>query len=332
MQSAIHAISNQTLLSIIFLVAFICFAIFPLLGEILRRRKWHNFRNIFKNFATIPYLDYSMLRSTDAEILCKCNGGYDSITDDGILWIESAENENSGHLSVPVSLKNASAYILHLGVNTEAAKDSEYFLNNDAVGLEVVRFNKISTLTSGAKIFIAGQLCTMNGRKIFAAQKSDFRAHLNTRGTRERKSDIPLIIIFYECPETLLANAVLTAGRKKSTYFNHLTPYSLTVGIFFMLSVIVNYLGRPAYHITVSGAIIAMFSPLFGTIPPGVIFTFLHRKAMKKANVIRLHKDLSRGNECGGMKALVYEILSWFLLVCAVAINFMFAVIIFRYL
>ncbi|GMO48706.1 MAG: hypothetical protein Ta2G_04790 [Termitinemataceae bacterium] len=283
-----HAISNITLLILVLLTSLLCFAILPLFGEILRRNKWHKFRKNFKYYTSMPFLNYEILRKVmnqNENSLYRFSGGFDSITDDNVMWLQSEAN-----FTVPIPLKNALIYILY---------DDE---------LRSIRWNKISTLTTGAKVFAGGNLLGGGGHPV---------------------------IIFYECSEKELEHAVLYAGRQKSEYFNPITPYSLIAGIFFLLYIAFNFYGRPAYRLTVTGAILAMFSPMFPHLPPGLLLTFLHRKLMAKANKLRLLKDLkpSAIDERSSIKKIVlFESLSWFLLVAAIALNLFLVILLIIYI
>ncbi|GMO24316.1 MAG: hypothetical protein Ta2B_03670 [Termitinemataceae bacterium] len=274
----------------------------------------------------MPFLNYSMLRRKENSVY-RFSGGFDSIAEDDVIWVESFAGED--RLTVPVSLKNAQTYMLPITDNTvsnsENKPHNDIVLDNSMPMIQNMRWNKISTLTTGAKVFIGGLMCNVNGRKIFCSTKSK-----------------KLIIIFYECSFDTLNNAVLCAGRTKSGYFNPLTPYSLSAGIFFMLYIVQNYYTRPAYRLTVLGAILAMFSPLFPALPPGIIFTYLHTRARAAANLLRITSDAAKQNydvclpqsseyqltKNNSTKALLFETLAWSLLAAAIAVNLFFAVMI----
>ncbi|MDR2842943.1 MAG: hypothetical protein LBV52_07065, partial [Spirochaetaceae bacterium] len=186
----------------------------------------------FKYLSAMPEIDYKLMREKENGKLdiseFRFTGGFDSITEDGIMWVRSDE---PSCLSVPVILKNAQTFILPLteklttAIAMENGADNneltESILDKISTGIQRVKFSKISSLASGAKVFIAGKLCKINGRHAFCSSRQD-----------------PLIIIFYECSETTLSNAVLCAGRTKTDNINRLTPYSLIAGVFFMVYIV----------------------------------------------------------------------------------------------
>jgi hypothetical protein len=305
-------LSNIAWLVVITGISLFCFAVVPLSGAVFKRHTWHTFRQRFNDLQAAPLLDYNALRQGQGKQFRFC-GGFESITEDNILWVQ---NEN---LTIPVSLKNAKTFMLP--ATDETFNESN--LDNSTPLIENIRWNKLSLLTAGSTVFIGGLLEDRGGRKTFVSDKKH-----------------PLIIIFYECSPQNLAFSVMCSGRIKSEYFNPITPYALIVGIFSMIYIAQNFYMRPAYRLTVLGAVIAMFSPLFPALPPGLVFTILQKRVRLHASFIKIRRDidLSKTNErckphtaayCHAtFKAVLFESLAWFLQISGIVLNVFFAVLI----
>jgi len=264
------------LLVIIALLAFFWYVLVPFTGAFFSRHKWRAFRERFNTLCRKPFLDYGTLRNfTGGEFYF--TGGFETITEGNILWIK---NDN---LTVPVLLKKAQSYMLPLTEkrqreNTAEAKRpgdmGDFDINAAAPGR--LNWNSISTLTADVKVFIGGSLTMVNGRPAFASAKGH-----------------PLLIIFYECSDRTLNAGVLRAGRYRNEYWNVVTPYSLICGLFSLAYIAFLYQGRPLYRITVLSAIVAIFSPLFPLLPPGLVFSVVHRRVWWQACIYRVYHDIA---------------------------------------
>jgi hypothetical protein len=139
-----------------------------------------------------------------------------------------------------------------------------------------LNWNNISTLTAGAKVFIGGSITMINGRPTFASAKGR-----------------PLLIIFYECSDRTLKAGVIRAGRYQNEYWNTITPYSLICGLFSLSYIAFLYQDRPIYRVTVMSAIVAIFCPLFPMLPPGLVFSAIHRRVWWQACIYRVYRDIA---------------------------------------
>jgi hypothetical protein len=142
---------------------------------------------------------------------------------------------------------------------------------------ERVRWDRISALNEGAKVFVGGTLALRDNRWTFVS-------------TREN----PLLVIFYDGPDRSLTARAIRAGRHRNEYWNAFTPYALVMGAVCEIFMALNYLSRPAFRLTVITSLIAVFTPLFPLIPPGVLFTIVYRRLWWKARVFRAYRDLVR--------------------------------------
>jgi hypothetical protein len=142
---------------------------------------------------------------------------------------------------------------------------------------ERIRWNRVSALTEGAKVFVGGPLLPAENRGTFVSTKEN-----------------PLLIIFYDGPDRSLTTRTIRAGRHKNEYWNPITPYAFILNAFFQIIVANSFLPRPAFRLTVLTACIAIFAPLFPLLPPGILLTVLYRRLWWRARIFRAYRDLAR--------------------------------------
>jgi hypothetical protein len=270
-----YSLSNLEWLVIIIIVAFFWYALIPLAGISIRRHAWRVFRERFVYLSGMPLLDYGMLRQNiNGEY--HFIGNFESITENSTLWIK-ADN-----LTIPVFLEKAQTYMLPLGGHKhDSGADQkmcfdENELDINAPALRRFSWNRISSLTAGAKVFIGGVLKEINGRQTFASSKGQ-----------------PLLVIFYECSESMLSAGVMRAGKYNMEYWNTVTPYALVGGVFSLISIAQFFYARPIYRVTVLSAIAAIFCPLFPLLPPGLIFTLIYRNLWLRVCIYRVFRDVA---------------------------------------
>jgi hypothetical protein len=246
------------------------YGLVPVAGAQISRYKWWQFRRRFDELRLRPLLDYSLYRQigvTAAGGVFRFTGGFESVTDGRTLWIQG---EN---LTIPVSLANAQTWLLPV---QERGETPESFDPGEETP-ERIRWDRLSTLTEGAKVFVGGALVFQDERWCFVS-------------TRET----PLMVIFYDCPDTALTARVIRAGRSGTDYWNQVTPYALVIGALCLLYIAISFLPRPAFRLTVITALIGLFTPLLPMIPPGLLLTVLSRYLAWRARILRACRDLSR--------------------------------------
>ena len=253
----------------------------------------------------MPLLDYRQYRQIDSEAsLFRFIGSFESITDGRTLWVRGED------LTMPVSLEKNRCFILpkHKG---EIVPDAP----------ELIRWNRISTLTEGTKVFIGGQVKTQNNRLIFSSSKEE-----------------PLMVIFYNCPDTELPGEIISAARTRNEYWNPLTPVSIVIGALALIYIAATLLDRPAFRITVISSIIAVFVPILHVFPPGLLFTVIYRRLTWNARKTRAVWDLTRFGLLPGssrqlarrlaVKAYSIEVLAWILLILGICLNIIFILLV----
>jgi len=243
------------------------YGLVPLAGALVKRYKWHIFRKRFDELRLSPILDYRQYSREGEADTFRFVGGFESVTDGQTLWIR-----NEG-LTVPVSLQNAEIYLLPM---QKGDGISEAFDPVEETP-EKIRWERVSALTEGARVFAGGLLVSQDGRRSFVSAKKK-----------------PLMVIFFDGSDHSLATRAIRAGRYRGEYWNSITPYSLAVGALCQILVAVMFLSRPAFRLTVIVSIIALFVPLYPVIPPGLLFTVMYRRLAWRSRILRAYRDLAR--------------------------------------
>ena len=261
------------------------------MGAFVDRRSWRIFRRRFNDLRLKPILDYAAYtagtQSGNGGIY-RFIGGFESVTEGHTLWIRSDD------MTIPVSLAGAQTYVLPVADTVwEAAQEAAQtaapprFPTNYGRAPEgfdpgretpeKIRWNRVASLTEGAKVFVGGGLVSRDDRRVFVS-------------TRET----PLLVIFYDGPDRALTARAIRAGRQSNEYWNRLTPYAFVLGAFSQIIMALLYLQRPIFRLTVITAFAAMFIPLFTLIPPGFLFTIFYRRLWWQARILRAYRDLVR--------------------------------------
>jgi hypothetical protein len=208
-----------------------------------------------------PLLDYRQYRRLleDGGVF-RFTGGIESLTDDHTLWVRGDD------LTIPVNLEKAKCWLLpkHEGAGIPEAP-------------EKIRWNRVSTISEGVKVYIGGRITTQNNRLNFVSSKEN-----------------PLIVIFYNCSDTELTDQIIRASRTRYEYWNSFTPISLVIGALSLLYIAASFLNRPAFRLTALSSLVAIFTPVLPLIPPGLLFTGIYRRMTWQARIFRAYWDLSR--------------------------------------
>jgi hypothetical protein len=192
-------------------------------------------------------------------------GGFESVTDGHTLWIRSDT------LTIPVALANAKTYVLPMQEGSPESFDP----SEEAP--ERIRWDRVSALAEGAKVFVGGSLVLQDERWTFVSTK-----------------ETPLLVIFYDGSDRSLSIRAIRSGRDRNEYWNAVTPYALIAGALCLISIAASFLFRPAFRLTVITALVAVFIPFFPMLPPGVLFTVVYRRLWWRARIFRAYRDLAR--------------------------------------
>jgi hypothetical protein len=249
---------------VIISLVFIWYGLIPALGAMYNRRKWDRFKRIFNGLRLKPRLDYAAYSGLTGEGGVFCfTGGFESITDGRVLWVQG------DNVTVSVSLENTKIWLLP--AQGEAGDDPASFMP------EQIRWNRISTVTEGARIFIGGEIKFKDNRWRFAATDEN-----------------PLMVIFYSCPDKVFVSMLTSAARDRNEYWNSATPLSLAIGAISLIYIAWGFIDRPAYRLTVICALLAMILPLLPWVPPGLLLFAAYRRCAWLARRFRVYSDLAR--------------------------------------
>jgi hypothetical protein len=246
-------------------------------------------------------LDYRQYRQLEGEGgVFRFTGDIESITDGQILWVKGED------LSMPVSIAKTKCFLLpiHEGEGFPEAPQQ-------------IRWNRVSTITEGAKVFIGGSIKNQDNRLSFVSTKEQ-----------------PLMVIFYNCPDAAFAGSIIRAARTRNEYWNNITPVSLAIGALALIYIAASYLGRPAFRLTVISALAAVFIPIFPIFPPGILLTALYRRLTWNSRKLRANYDLARYGLLSdstpwlanyfALRAYALEFLAWVLMLAGICINIIF--------
>jgi hypothetical protein len=242
-----------------------------MIGAIVKRRKWYIFRRRFNALRLYPIIDYSSYWTASKDRQEPLNfrflGSLESVTDGEILWMHGKD------LTISVSLKNTVTYLLP-AYKGDSAKETP---DIDEEAPVRIRWGKVSMLTEGAKVFVGGSLVYHEERWQFVSTKKN-----------------PLIVFFYDGPDSLFTTRVIQSCRQQWAYWNVITPYSLIIGALCLILVAFSFLHRPVFRPTVILSFVSLFIPLYPIIPPGLLFTVFCRRLAVKSRMFKAYSDLAR--------------------------------------
>ena len=253
-----------------------------MMGAVLTRYKWHKFRERFNKLRLCPVLNYGLyqelgkdMSSKNEKKMFRLFGYFESVTDGETLWIRSDD------LTIPVLLKNTETYLIQM----KEWKKTSSFIEPSGRVPEKIRWEKVSTLTENAKVYVGGDLLYKDGQWVFASTKEN-----------------PLVILFYDGSDQALASYAMYVCRPRNEYWNALTPYSLVIGALGQLLIAVLFLSSPnpdnKFNLTRIVSIIALFIPLYPILPPGLLFSVVYRRFAWQARKLRAYCDLVRQPLC----------------------------------
>jgi hypothetical protein len=298
----------------------IWYGIIPIAGGFFNRYKWKKFRNRFNDLRLCPMLDYRKYRQLDEEGgIFRFTGGIESIIDGRMLWVRGED------LTMPVSLEKTKCFLL-----------PKYEGDGIPEPPEPIRWNRVSTLTEGSKVFIGGRIKTQDNRLSFTSLK-----------------ETPLMVIFYNTTAseskaeaenssvTELSSLIIRAARTRNEYWNTLTPISLVIGALSLIYIASSFLGRPAFRLTVITSLVAVFIPILPLLPPGFLLTVMYRRMSWNSRKLRANYDLCRFGLLSGspplhakryaIRAYTLEVFAWALILVGIIVNIIF-IFLFLYL
>ena len=245
----------------IFLIVAVFYGVLPITGSVYVRYRWRQFRKRFIDLGMSPMLDYRNYRQlSDEGGIFRFTGEIESITDGQTLWVRGDD------LTIPVSLESTKCFLLPKSDGDEMPEPPEQ-----------IRWNRVSTLTEGVKVFIGGIIKPENNRLIFNSTKEN-----------------PLIVIFYNCHDSELTNQIIFSARIRNEYWNSFTPVALGIGALSLVYIAASLLDRPAFRMNVISALVAVFIPILPFIPPGLLFINFYRRLRWYSRKYKAYWDIIR--------------------------------------
>ncbi len=304
-----------SLLPIILLVGTLFYVIVPGFGAFAVRKQWRIFRRQMLDRAVLPVLSYRGVREHEGSELqmlgsYRFYGALEAIEDDNIIWLRS------GSLSVAVEMRDVRLYMLpteEFGVTVQEAGGE---LPDRTPS--VLRWQRMTSLTEGSKMYVAGSVARKDGRAVFLASRSD-----------------PLLVLMYDGPDDTVVRRAIWCGRQRNEYWNQLTPLSLAGGIL-TLTVLAYLAIRPPFDsLSAVLASVGALLPMLPLAPPGVALFFAYRYLWKEGRYRRARRDLeilesgstkeSQHARKAGREAALFELLSTACLMTGLLLNVVLA-------
>ncbi len=223
-------------LIIIGLIVYLLFFLFlPGISAVMTRRKWTQFRGLVQKYSTMKILTYRNLELNNSYIFL---GELESIKSDNLIWLKGET------LSISIDLTKKDIFRLY--------KDG---------GVEIARWENLTSLLEGSKFYIGGTLEYRNGAPYL-----------------KDKEDLPMLVVNYDDEDWDITRELLIKGRYKNELWNSFTPYSYITGV--LLLIILSYVAYKtntnkvySYYI-----LLAAGTPFYFILPPGLIFYLQFRK------------------------------------------------------
>jgi len=263
---------------LIVLIALFFYVLIPGIGAFAVRARWRRFRRGVTSASLYPFAGYAHLRgSGDLPEGARIGnfrflGSLEAIQGDDTIWVKD------GHVSLPADMSGVSVYL----VPAEAGPYSGDFGAGHAGVVPdrtptVIRWQKLSSLTEGTRVFLAGALTVKGGKPVFAATD---RA--------------PLLVVLYDGDEKRLIHRSIWRGRQRNEYWNQFTPVSLAGGSLALVTAAYVFLHSPPDRVPALMAVSLSVLPLLPFFPPGVIGFFAYRSLWKRGRFLRAERDLVR--------------------------------------
>jgi hypothetical protein len=232
-----------------FIVYVVFFLFIPGISAVLTRRKWVRFRALVQKYSKKNFLTYKNLELNKAYVFL---GELESIKTDNLIWLKGET------LSISIDLTKRDIFRLY--------KDG---------GVEIARWENLTSLLEGAKFYIGGTLEYSRGAPYL-------------RDTE----DIPMLVVNYDDEDRNITRELLVKGRYKNELWNSVTPYSYITGV--LILIILSYIAYKtntnkvySYYI-----LLAAGTPFYFILPPGLIFYLQFRRLWSISFRFSILRDL----------------------------------------
>ena len=254
------------------IIAFIFYAVIPLIGAFNVRSGWRKFREQVLQASVRTELEYSRPdrhREGDAGMF-RFIGNLQAIQNESTVWV------SNGKLSVRAELQKVNIYILP---NSQTGSDSKSIEKNHVADREEMprkmNWENVYSLPQGTSFLFSGKIFIENGIPVF-------------RHTEEE----PLLALIYDGAEETLLRRSIWSGRQINEYWNPFTPVSLIAG---SLSLFINaYLvfRNPSLRPEALFILVMSTIPLLPLMPPGVLFFLIYKWLWRAGRILRGERDL----------------------------------------
>ena len=251
-------------------IAFLFYALIPILGAFVVRSHWRQVRKILHSS-----LYYSRELKTPSTVnktigSCRILGELEAIEGNDILWVKSENGR-----SVTVEMLDSHVYFMPPFATREEAYPHLLPVSLPSNSLEKVPWNEIFSLPEGTKMYISGELAYSNGRFHFHSGK-----------------DAPLMVLVYnEDPRYLIPRAIW-CGRQNNEFWNFMTPWSLVAGILLLLIQSVYLFQNSGNYLIQFFCVSIALLPALLFLPPGVFLFNLYKRFWDTARRYRAERDL----------------------------------------
>lgn len=242
------------------------YLVLPGVGAFTVRYRWRTFRRRTIEASLLPRAGYHQMRQAAAaeagEYLGRFRflGSLEAIQGDDIMWV------NDGTMSFAVDMKGQSVALL-------ASNDGGSSVPSESPDL--VPWRKLTHLTEGVRLFVAGGFYVDGGRGLFRGDSSS-----------------PLVAIMYGGPDSSMLRRAIYSGRQRNEYWNQLTPASLAAGSLALLTAAYASLSAPGARFEGLLAVTFSLVPISPLFPPGFVLFFLYRRLWRRGRALRAERDV----------------------------------------
>jgi len=252
--------------------ACVFYLILPVIGALLVRKKWRDFRSLLFEATSLPvltaelvfgYLSKSFVE-TERLGFFRAFGEVDAIGPENYLWL---------HLdgaSCGVIMDDVQVYTLF--ANQFGETDS---MNPDTDSIEGLRWKAIPSIPQGTRLMVSGELLRCNGSLCFVSSPEK-----------------PLLVLLHDGIDEYVPARAIIAGRHRNEYWNPLTQVSLAVGILVMSILLGSGFGGRSLVFFQAINITLAFAPVLPILPPGFALFFLYRRLWALARRYRAERDI----------------------------------------
>lgn len=237
--------------------AILFYAVLPVIGALVVRRQWRNFRQALAEAVALPELRYGM-SSKDGQRL-RLTGRVDAIGGDDELWICSES------VTASVSMGKSWVYTLSGDGGKDGSGDE----------MSKLHWKSIGSVAPGTRAMVAGEASFMDGKTVIGP-----RAGLS-------------LIILYDGSDERMPERAMLSGRHSNEYWNPLTQVSIAIGILATSGILSISLSGRAPAMASALILTAAFSPLLPLLPPGLPLFFAYRFYWKRGRECRARRDLA---------------------------------------